>query len=109
MAMRACWADVQNSAFQAAGIEATVDHRSLEDQAETALARGDEALAEALNRPPEPRMGVAATNIERKARNAALAVGDDYEPVTDRGRDLEAVRAARRELEEARLATAHEY
>ena len=54
-------------------------------------------------------MGVAATNIERKALNAALAAGEDYEPVTDRGRALEAVRAARRELEEAHLAAAHEY
>lgn len=103
VALRAFWAELQNAAYQAAGIDASVDHRSLEEQSDAALARGDEALVDALNRPPEPRLGVAATNIERKARQAALATGEDYAPVTDRGRNLAEARAVRGELEKARL------
>ncbi len=103
VALRAFWAEIQNAAYQDAGIDVSVDHRSLEEQSDAALARGDEALADALNRPPEPRLGVAATNIERKARQAALATGEEYSPVTDRGVTLAEVRAVRKELEKARV------
>ncbi len=97
--MRAFWAEVQNSALQSAEIDVSVDHRSLEDQRDAALERGDQVLADTLNRPPEPRMGVAATNIERKAKQAALVAGEDYVPVTDRGALLDEVRAHRKKLE----------
>ncbi len=48
----------QNEAYREAGIEASVDHRSLEAQREDALERGDVVLAEVLDREPEPRLGV---------------------------------------------------
>lgn len=102
-AMRRVWAELQNRALERAGEVERVDHRSLEAQREAALERGDAALAEALDRAPEVKLGPAANAMERQAMRAAVAEGRDYEPVTERGRAVHAARLARtmvRELQE---------
>lgn len=77
---RETWARDVNRALERAGLEARVDHRSLEAQraeaeqaAEQALERGDQATAEreivraeALEREPEPKIGVVANALERR-------------------------------------------
>ncbi len=101
VAMRAAWAQAQNEAYREAGIDASVDHRSLEAQREDALERGDDVAAALLERMPEPRLGVAATNMERKARREALAEGREYAPVTERGLAVQEARGLRGVLEAA--------
>ena len=100
-AMRGVWAQAQNEAYREAGIDASVDHRSLEAQRDDALERGDVILAEVLDRQPEPRLGVAATNVERRAAREAAAEGRDHAPVTERGQAVVAIRAIRYEVEMA--------
>ncbi|QFQ89073.1 molybdopterin-guanine dinucleotide biosynthesis protein MobA [Paracoccus kondratievae] len=85
-AMRAYWADLQNRALEQAGQGTRVDHRSLEDQREAALERGDDLAAMALDRDPELKLGPAANAMERKALRDAVEFGVDYVPVTERGR-----------------------
>lgn len=55
-----------NGHLAAAGIDARVDHRRLEVQAEEALARGDWAEAMMLSRQPTKHMGKTATALARK-------------------------------------------
>ncbi|UNW12035.1 MobA/MobL family protein [Xanthomonas phaseoli pv. phaseoli] len=55
-----------NAHLAAAEIAATVDHRSLKDQAEEALSSGDLARAAVLSRDPTRHMGKEATAIERR-------------------------------------------
>lgn len=88
---RASWAEAQNAALERAGAADRVDHRSLTNQRAAAIEAGDDLLAKALNRPPEPRLGVAATAIDRKAGR----------PVTDRGIALANAREARGALLDA--------
>jgi hypothetical protein len=92
LAWRESWAVAQNRALERAGSKARVDHRSLEAQAEAARAEGRELAATRLDRPPEPRLGVAATAIEKRA---ARALGQDYRPVTERGQMLAQFRSLR--------------
>jgi hypothetical protein len=92
---RESWADAQNDALEAAGYADRVDHRSLEDQRQTALEAGDMARADALDRPPEPVLGVAASAQEKRARIAADRRGEEYRPVTSRGQALERSRGLR--------------
>ena len=93
--LRASWAEAQNAALEAAGCADRVDHRSLEDQRQAALDAGDPARADALDRPPEPRLGVAASAIEDRARRTADRLGEEYQPVTPRGRALLEARTLR--------------
>lgn len=88
---RASWAEAQNAALDRAGAIDRVDHRSLPEQRRAAIDTGDDVLAEALDRPPEPRLGVVAGNIDRKAG----------EPVTDRGMALAEARKGRAALLDA--------
>jgi hypothetical protein len=92
---RESWAEAQNAALEAAGCADRVDHRSLEDQREAALDAGDTARADALDRPPEPVLGVAASAQEKRARIAADRRGEEYRPVTARGQALERARDLR--------------
>nr|WVJ83057.1 MobA/MobL family protein [Xanthomonas campestris pv. campestris] len=55
-----------NEHLAAAGIDARVDHRRLEVQAEEALARGDWAEAMVLSRQPTKHVGKTATALARK-------------------------------------------
>lgn len=98
---RESWAEAQNRALECAGSEARVDHRSLEDQREAAIEAGDLDLAESLDRPPEPRMGVAATAIEDRARRSAGRRGEAYEPVTELGQQVAVSRGLRASLASA--------
>lgn len=85
---RKSWADAQNDALERAGCADRVDHRSLEDQRQAALDVGDMAQAKALDRPPEPVLGIAASAQEKRARIVADRRGEEYRPVTPRGRAL---------------------
>jgi hypothetical protein len=93
-AMRGYWAELQNHALELAWQEGRVDHRSLEVQREEALSFGDVLKAEELDREPELKLGPAANAIERRAQLVAEAEGRDYEPLTQRGARVHAVRQA---------------
>lgn len=95
---RKSWAEAQNAALKAAGSDARVDHRSLVDQRAAALEAGDDVLAEALDRPPEPEMGVAVSAVERRAQAAAERRGEPYEPVTRLGQQVAQSRGLRATL-----------
>jgi hypothetical protein len=94
-AMRGYWTELQNHALELAGQEERVDHRSLEAQREEALSLGDVLKAEELDREPELKLGPAANAIERRAQLVAEAEGHDYEPLTQRGARVHAVRQAK--------------
>lgn len=96
--LRSSWAEAQNAALQAAGCVDRVDHRSLADQRQAALDAGDQVQVDALDRPPEPRLGVAASAMEDRARRAVARLGEEYQPVTPRGRALQDARTLRRVL-----------
>ena len=93
--MRGVWAELQNAALERAGEVERVDHRSLEAQREGALRRGDELKAEGLDREPELKLGPAANAIERREQRVAAAEGREYEPLTQRGARVHAVRQAK--------------
>lgn len=101
-AMRGYWAELQNHALELAGQVERVDHRSLEVQREEALSLGDVLKAEELDREPELKLGPAANAIERRAQLAAEAEGRDYEPLTQRGARVHAVRQAKAMFAEMR-------
>ncbi|CAD0363591.1 MULTISPECIES: MobA/MobL family protein [Xanthomonas] len=64
--VRHTMASTINEHLAAAGIDARVDHRRLEVQAEEALARGDWAEAMVLSRQPTKHVGKTATALARK-------------------------------------------
>jgi hypothetical protein len=101
-AMRGVWAELQNHALELAGQEERVDHRSLEVQREEALSLGDVLKAEELDREPELKLGPAANAIERREQLAAEAEGREYEPLTQRGARVHAVRQAKAMFAEMR-------
>ena len=101
-AMRGYWAELQNHALELAGREERVDHRSLEAQREEALSLGDTLKAEELDREPELKLGPAANAIERRAQLVAEAEGYEYEPLTQRGARVHAVRQAKAMFAEMR-------
>ncbi|MCF7702128.1 MobA/MobL family protein [Loktanella sp. M215] len=93
--MRNKAAQMQNRALERAGLESRVDHRSLEDQREAALERGEELVVMTLDRDPEIKLGPAANAMERKARRVAEHNGTEYTPVTQRGAQVHGVRQQR--------------
>jgi len=101
--MRGLWAQMQNRVLERAGQEERVDHRSLEDQRAAALERGDDLAAVVLDRDPEIKLGPAANMMERRAMRAADQAGAVYEPVTERGAQVYAIRQRRDMLAELRL------
>ncbi|PPU49064.1 plasmid mobilization protein, partial [Xanthomonas dyei] len=64
--IRQTMASTINEHLASAGIDARVDHRRLEVQAEDALARGDWAEAMVLSRQPTKHVGKTATALARK-------------------------------------------
>ena len=98
---RESWSQAQNAALEVAGCTDRVDHRSLEDQREAALAVGDADLAATLDRPPEPVLGVSAGAIEKREAQVAHRFGYEYRPVTERGRAVAASRSMRDALHRA--------
>lgn len=101
-AMRGYWAELQNHALEIAGQVERVDHRSLEAQREEALSLGDTLKAEELDREPELKLGPAANAIERREQLVAQAEGREYEPLTQRGARVHAVRQAKAMFAEMR-------
>ena len=101
-AMRGVWADLQNHVLELAGQVERVDHRSLEVQREEALSLGDTLKAEELDREPELKLGPAANAIERRAQLVAEVEGREYEPLTQRGARVHAVRQAKAMFAEMR-------
>jgi len=93
---RASWAEAQNAALARAGSSARVDHRSLADQRAAAVEAEDHALADALDRPPLPRMGLASIALERAAKRQQGAAWTG--PATDRGQAQAAARTLRAAL-----------
>ena len=62
-----------NAHLKAAQIDARVDHRSLEAQADAALARGDVPAAIALTRQPTHHIGKDATALQRRGEDTERA------------------------------------
>ena len=93
--MREIWAHLQNRELERVGAADRVDHRSLDAQREDALARGDQSLAEELDRPAEIKLGPAANAMERRAMQEAAREGRPYEPVTERGAFVHTLRQAK--------------
>jgi hypothetical protein len=58
-----------NAHLKAAKVDARVDHRSLEAQADAALVRGDVPAAIALTRQPTQHIGKDATALQRKGED----------------------------------------
>lgn len=86
--MRGVWAEMQNRALERAGEVERVDHRSLEDQREAALSRGDLVAAEELTRAPEVKLGPAANAMERReARALFVAMRDELQARVELGRE----------------------
>jgi hypothetical protein len=102
--MRARWAEMQNHALDRARVAERVDHRTLAAQREAALAHGDEAEADSLDRAPEVKLGPVVSAVERREQRAAEREGHAYVPLTERGAQVHEARAARSLLAElARL------
>ncbi len=76
VAIRERWAELVNDAFRAAGLEARVDHRSLE--------------AQGIDREPLPHIPFVAYQMERRGLRSAVA-----ERIRERYRTRVAARAAR--------------
>lgn len=102
------WADHQNRALERAGHEQRVDHRSLEAQRGEALeiandnARGEperqdaRSRAEALDREPQPKLGVSAAAMER--RGIETDRGDLVRQATERNAERMTLREQVREI-----------
>ncbi|WOS39909.1 MobQ family relaxase [Xanthomonas rydalmerensis] len=59
-------ATMTNAHLEAAGITSTIDHRSLAEQARSAMERGDDLAAAALSREPTQHLGKSAAALARK-------------------------------------------
>lgn len=88
---REAWAGHANRALERAGQDERVDHRSLAKQQEEALNQGRQTVAEALDREPQTKIGLAAAGMEQRGQ------------VSERGemhREIAARNAERRSLRE---------
>lgn len=112
------WAVRANEQLAESGSEARIDHRTLAAQREEAMAQASaelqgeqrdalEVRAAEMDREPSPYMR-ASWYMEQKARAAAEAAGDAYEPITDRGSWLAEVRTIAAERLEAMRVFAHD-
>lgn len=66
-------AETTNAHLEAAGLSASVDHRSLAEQARAASDRGDELQAAALSREPTKHLGKAVVARVRRGMDSRLA------------------------------------
>ena len=71
--VRAIVSKMINAHLADAGLDDTVDHRSLRDQASAAMARGDHQVAEELSRAPTKHLGQAITAMLRRGEIDPLA------------------------------------
>ncbi len=86
-AQREAWANAGGNALERAGFHVEAErfragHLTLAQQREAAIARGDTAWAEALDREAEPKQGPLATKIEREGRESHA--GNDRRAVQER-------------------------
>ena len=84
--VRAIVSTMINSHLAAAGLDETVDHRSLRDQKGAALARGDHEKAAELSRAPTKHHGQAITAMLRRAEMDPLtkhASGENEKDMDD--------------------------
>jgi hypothetical protein len=122
--IRPLWADLANSALARAGIEARIDHRTLEARrleqetlAQEAKARGDhqralqhEQTAADLDRPPQPKRGralehrgpKAAPDRERRVQDWKRRKSERQKLRGDIGNDELELRMVEREIAAAR-------
>ncbi len=110
--IRPLWQDMANQALQSAGLEARIDHRTLQEQrldVEEQVAqeqdpqkrRALKELADALDRPPQPKRGRVLTHAgpQKAPDRAALFIA--YEQAkTARQAVLADLRAAEQEAQE---------
>lgn len=96
--LREHWAELANAALEKAGQSARIDHRSLVDQQVAAAERGDLAESLALQREPQRHVGVHATQLDRRSKQA----------VSERGKLRERVVAAARYARSAAAKWANE-
>lgn len=66
-----------NAHLEAAGLTSTIDHRSLAEQARSAMERGDDLEALALSREPTQHLGKRATAMAGKGVETAKARTND--------------------------------
>lgn len=95
--VRQSWEHTANQALAQAQSETRIDHRSLEAQRQEALERGDWASARALEREPEPKVGVAAVAMERRGETTER--GELWRQVRDGNQRQREYRALLEELE----------
>lgn len=74
---RAAWAERQNRALRALGLEARVDHRSLQARKQEAVATGERRKALLLDRAPEIHVGLKAkkAGLMRRPQSRDRLVG----------------------------------
>ena len=89
---RADWAASANRALERRGHAERIDHRTLVVQRDEALARGDTARAETLDRDPEIHLGRSAWMVQRTGEANERTRRNDQ--ITEGNRDREQERAA---------------
>jgi len=95
--VRQSWEQTANQALAQAQSETRIDCRSLEAQRQEVLERGDWASARALEREPEPKVGVAAAAMERRGETTER--GEIWRQVRDGNQRQREYRALLEELE----------
>ncbi|WP_285295714.1 MobQ family relaxase [Aureimonas altamirensis] len=95
---RAAWEGHANRALERHGHEARIDHRTLDAQREAATERGDLPQAAALDREPQPKLGMAASGMERRGRESER--GGDWRASQARNAERQSLRDQLREIGE---------
>ncbi|MCT8358071.1 MobA/MobL family protein [Xanthomonas citri pv. anacardii] len=95
--VRATVAELTNAHLAMAGVNARVDHRRLEVQAEDAMLRGDLVEAIALTRPATQHMGKNASALERRGVNTDRAAANEQIAEDTEALFEETIEQARRE------------
>lgn len=95
--VRATVAELTNAHLAMAAIDARVDHRRLEVQAEDAMLRGDLVEAIALTRPPTQHVGKNASALERRGVNTDRAAANEQIAEDSEAQFEATIKQARRE------------
>lgn len=74
--LRTSWAAMHNAELKKYGLDARIDHRSLEDQKKDALAKGDTEKAAELDRSPEVHLGPKVAQRTAKEVTAHVATAN---------------------------------
>ena len=95
---RAAWEAHANRALERHGFDDRIDHRTLDAQREAARERGDHPRADALDREPQPKLGMAASGMERRGRESDR--GGDWRASQARNVERQSLRDQLREIGE---------